>query len=345
MKTPTPWYNRTSLPVAIAVLFGFLGWIFYTVLEALFFPATPFLQLFLTNITLPDFILRIIVSICFFVFGVSLVDNITRQHHRENLLKDTNELLTLRISALEQQIKEKTIEVESVLQQKNDLIVGLSHDLNTPLTPLMGFLPLIIKDETDPRIKELLEISLRNVHYIRDLVSKAIDLALLDSTILGLSKEKTNLSSEIETILEHKSPSLQSNHLYVDNHVDEHLFVNVDRQKLHEVLNNILTNSITYSSPEGGTITLDAQRTKDEIIVSIADTGVGLTPEQIRHLFDELYKGDSARHNHSKTGLSLTICKRIVEKHGGKIWAESKGLGKGTTVFFTVPALEEKNSE
>jgi signal transduction histidine kinase len=341
MKTPVPWYNRTSIPLAVALFFGFLGWVLYTTLEAFFFPTTPFLQLFLTDIPLPDLILRIIVSGCFFIFGVILIDTIARQRYREKTLKDTNETLNLRIIALEQQIKEKTVEVESLLQQKNDLIVGLSHDLNTPLTPLMGFLPLIIKDEKDQKLKELLEISLRNVHYIRDLVSKAIDLALLDSTILGLTVEKTNLSSEIENILENKSTSLQANHLFVDNHIDEHLFVNVDKLKLREVLNNILTNSITYSSPEGGTITLDANRTQNEIVVSIADTGVGLTPEQIHHIFDELYKGDTARHNHKKTGLGLTICKRIVEKHGGKIWAESKGLGKGTTVYFTVPTLQE----
>jgi signal transduction histidine kinase len=126
----------------------------------------------------------------------------------------------------------------------------------------------------------------------------------------------------------------------VENTIDEHLVVNVDRLKLREVLNNLMMNAITYSSPEGGTITLRATQNHHDVIVSITDTGVGLTKTQLHQIFDELYKADDARQHHEKTGLGLSICKRIVEKHGGRIWAESPGPGKGTTVFFTVPAAE-----
>jgi signal transduction histidine kinase len=344
MATPTPWYNRTSIRVATALIFAFLAWVLYTAFEALFFPTTPFLQLFLTDIPPLDILLRLLVSSCFFIFGILLLGAIARQKHHEQTLRDLIETLRLTNTALEHNIREKTVEVDQLLQQKNDLIIGLSHDLKTPLTPLMGLLPMIIRDEQNPKLKELLILSLRNVHYIRDLVSKAIDLALLDSTILGFSIEKTNLLTEADTVLENRASLLQTHHLIVDNTIDEHLFVQTDKLKLREVLNNLVMNAITYTPPEGGTLTLQAQQKENEIVISVSDTGIGLTAEQINQMFDELYKADDARHDHKKTGLSLSICKRIVEKHGGKIWAESPGPGKGTTVYFTLPAVRENET-
>jgi signal transduction histidine kinase len=344
MRPTVPWYNRTSITLATAVFFGFLGWLLYTSLEAFFFPTQPFLQLFLTDITLQDIILRIIVSGCFFIFGTMLIHTIAVQKQKEKTLQELNETLHLQNMSLEQKIQEKTKEIEQLLGQKNDLIVGLSHDLKTPLTPLMGLLPMIIRDEQDPKLKELLTHSLRNVHYIRDLVSRAIDLALLDSKVIGLTMEKTSLLTEVETILEHRFLILQDHHIDVDNKIDDQMYVQVDKLKLREVLNNLVMNSITFSSLEGGSITFDAKRKENEVVVSISDTGIGLTSEQTNHIFDELYKADEARHDHKKTGLGLTICKRIIEKHGGKIWVESLGPGKGTTVFFTLPTGTENET-
>jgi len=77
-------------------------------------------------------------------------------------------------------------------------------------------------------------------------------------------------------------------------------------------------------TPKGSSITIDAKKDKDTVTVSITDTGIGITKEQLNHIFDEFYKVDSARHDLESSGLGLAICKRIVEKHGGKIWPESK---------------------
>jgi signal transduction histidine kinase len=341
MGTPAPWYNRTSLILATALTSAFLAWVLYTALEALFFPTTPFPQLLITAVPLPDILLRVFVSACFFYVGILLIQAIARQKKHEQTLQDLNETLRLINTTLEQKIQEKTKEVNLLLRQKNDLIIGLSHDLKTPLTPLMGLLPTIIKNEQDPKLKDLLIISLRNVHYLRDLVSRAIDLALLDSTILGFSVEKTHLFTEVDTVLENRASLLQHHHLIVDNTIDESLFVHVDKLKLREVLNNLVMNAVTYSLAEGGTLTLEAKRQQNDVVISVTDTGIGLTPEQLDTLFDEFYKADDARHDHKKTGLSLSICKRIVEKHGGKIWVTSPGPGKGTTVCFTLPAARE----
>jgi signal transduction histidine kinase len=342
MGTKIPWYNLTSMRAAIALSFGFLGWIVYSSSEAFFYPTKPYMQLFLTNISFNDLILRIIVSICFFLFGIILINIIAEQKTQEKKLRETNTLLQQQNSTLQQQVQDKNIEINQLIRQKNDLLVGLSHDLNTPLTPLMGYLPMIIKEEQDPKLKNLLILSLKNLHYIRNLVSKTIDLSLLDSTVIGLTIEKTSLLTEAETVLQNRFIILHDHNLIVDNTINEHLFVQADKMKLREVLNNLVMNSITSTEPTGGTITIDAKRKHNEVVVSVTDTGIGLTPEQKDHIFDELYKGDLARQDHKKTGLGLPICKRIIEKHGGRIWAESPGPGKGTTVYFTLPAENEK---
>jgi signal transduction histidine kinase len=199
-----------------------------------------------------------------------------------------------------------------------------------------------MKEEKDQKLKDLLEICVQNVHYIRNLVSKTIDLALLDSTIVGFTIEHTNLLSEVETVIENRAYLLQNHNILINNKIDDRLMVNADKIKLREVMNNLLINSIQYSLSPGGTITIDAFVENDQVVVSVTDTGVGLTQEQLDHIFDELYKADPARQNHRTTGLGLSICKRIIEKHGGKIWAQSPGQGKGTTVTFTLPSGSKK---
>jgi len=335
------WYDHAVALVAFSVLLGVFGWVLHASFESFFFPDKTFLQLVLTDVSVHDVILRLIVSLCFFIFGIVLMNNVARRRCAEEELKDVNKALSNTNIELEQKIKERTAEIELLLKQKNRLIVGLSHDLKTPLTPLMGLLPMIISKEKDPKLTELLAISLRNVHYIRDLVSKTIDLALLDSTTIGFTVERISLLKEIDSVLENRSLTLSNHNIYVENKISDDIFINADRLKLREVLNNLLMNSIKYTTSSGGTITVNATKEDVQVKIWITDTGIGMNSEQIQYVFDELYKADPARQDHASTGLGLTICKRIVEKHGGKIWVESPGPGKGTTVFFTLPSPVE----
>ena len=119
--------------------------------------------------------------------------------------------------------------------------------------------------------------------------------------------------------------------------------VKTDKLRLEELFDNLIGNSVKYS-PNGSDITIDARDDGKFVLVSVKDEGVGMNSEQLDHIFEEFYKADESRHDFGSSGLGLSICKRIVEKHGGKIWAESKGKGKGTTMFFTIPTLNKKTS-
>ena len=171
---------------------------------------------------------------------------------------------------------------------------------------------------------------------MKDLVNKTIDLAKLNSDKIEFSIEDTNLLSEVKNIIKNNHILFEENNINVVNIIDGNILVKADKLRLNELFNNLITNSIKYTLEEGGTITFDAKELGDFIKVSIEDTGIGLTEKQIDHIFEEFYKADDSRHDLDSSGLCLPICKRIIKKHGGEIWAESRGKEKGSTFHFTL---------
>jgi signal transduction histidine kinase len=240
-------------------------------------------------------------------------------------------------------IEEYSKMLEQLLQQKEAFINQLGHDLKNPLSPLVTLIPLLQQEEQDPKRKERLEVVWRNVDYMRNLVMKTLDLAYLNAPNVSLNFMEMNLLDELNQTIFINKVKLDEKHINVINSIPEDLMVFADKIRLRELFTNLLDNSFKYS-PRGGVIAIDAQQDVDFITVSIQDHGLGMTAEQLSHMFEEFYKADPARHDFQSSGLGLTICKRIVEKHGGKIWVESPGLGKGTTFYFTLPK-SKKNAD
>ena len=237
---------------------------------------------------------------------------------------------------LEERVRERTKDVEKLLKQKDEFINQLGHDLKNPLGPLINLIPLLEEQETDSTKKEWLTVLHRNADYMKNLVVKTLELAVLNSPNTKFSIEVMNLFKEVDQIIENKKILFDENKIRISNKIDHKLSIKADRLRLEELLTNIFENSVKYSQDDYR-ITIDAEQTNDFVKISIADKGIGMTKEQIERIFDEFYKADSARHDIKNTGLGMSICKRIVEKHGGNIWVESPGPGKGTTVFFTLP--------
>ena len=329
------WFNYNV--VAVSLFLGCTGWIIKAVLDSIILYDKPFLEILILDVAQTEIFIRFAVSVCFFTFGILLSKNVFQRKQAEEALKKAHAALTEANENLEEKVKERTKRIENLLQEKEDLIIQLGHDLRTPLTPLMGLLPKVAENVKDPDLKELLEISIKNVHYIRDLVSKTIDLTRLDSGLTEFNFEDTNLLSEVERVIKNNQCIFESNEIIVENNVDDNIRIKADKLKLREVLGNLVSNAVKYASKNQGGITIDAKENNEYIVISIKDTGPGLSKEHLDHIFDEFYKVDLSRHDLDSNGLGLPICKRIVEKHGGRIWAESPGEGKGTTVFFTVP--------
>ncbi len=271
-----------------------------------------------------------------------------RKQDEEELERKNKELtviqeqLDMLNSKLEEKVKERTAEVENLLKQKDEFIGQLSHDLRSPLTPLTALLPMIEEKEQDPQLKEELGLIHRNVKYLNALIDKTIELAKLNSPETKLSLETTNLLHEIKAVIENNKLVFEENELEILNRVDKRIIIKADNSMLGALFDNLISNAVKYS-PHGGTITIDAQDDEEWVTVSIKDTGIGITREELNHIFEEFYKADWSRHDHESSGLGLSICKSIVKKHGGHIWAESLGKEKGTTMFFTIPSSSKED--
>jgi PAS domain S-box-containing protein len=257
-------------------------------------------------------------------------------------LSYAREELTILNRDLEKKIKERTDDVEKLLKQKDEFIDQLGHDLKTPLTPLTILLPIIKERENDPHLKELLEVISNNLYYMKNLVIKTLTLAQLNSPNTQLLLQELDLSKQIRNILDMNQPLFEGKNVIIQNNIPDETIVLADLIQIKELFDNLISNAVKYSQENNVKITLDAKKLDDFIVVSVKDAGIGLEPQQIQHVFDEFYKADYSRHDLKSTGLGLSICKRIVEKHGGHIWVESLGKDKGSTFFFTLKTPLDK---
>ncbi|MBN1556170.1 MAG: hypothetical protein JXA11_15625 [Phycisphaerae bacterium] len=252
-------------------------------------------------------------------------------------LRRSQELLAEFNRNLESLVARRTEEVRALLEQKKEFIRQLGHDLRTPLTPLVALLPKFRASLVDPKEREMLELIINNTEYINQLVAKTLDLMFLENQAGVPERQTIDLRVEINNILADFAPVLQDRNILAVNAVETPVRLCVDVLQFKEMLLNLLSNAVKFS-PEHGQVTISAATNEREVTVSVSDTGMGMTPEQFSRVFDEFYKVDPSRHDRSSIGLGLSICKRIVENHEGRIWIESPGLGKGTTVYIALPA-------
>jgi PAS domain S-box-containing protein len=237
---------------------------------------------------------------------------------------------------LEKKVEERTAEIQNLIKQKDEFVNQLGHDLKTPLGPLINLLPIVKKKNKDPKLKEILDISIQNVTYMKNMVKKTIELATLNSSKFNLKFEDFNLYSELEKINKKYSSIFKDNNIILKNNIEENIIIKADVIQINELLDNVINNAVKYS-PKGGDILVNSKVENKDVVVSIKDPGIGMSEEHIKHVFDEFYKADWARHDFDSSGLGMSICKRIIDLHGGKIWVESDGLNKGTTIFFKIP--------
>ena len=262
--------------------------------------------------------------------------DISQRKKAEEELREAHEELSKINENLEEIVKKRTAEVEELLRQKEEFIRMLGHDLKNPLVPIKSLMPVIIEKVDDPELNKYLEIVYNNFTFIEDLVVNALKLARLNSPSIQLHRERIDLGKMVDHIITNNQSLFNERKINIECRITEKHYVNVDKLKFKELLNNLLFNALKFT-PSYGNVFINAEKNKDFYKVSIKDTGIGMTKEQIDNIFNEFYKADESRHNLQSSGLGLPICKLIVEKHGGKIWAESPGEGKGSVFYFTIP--------
>lgn len=226
---------------------------------------------------------------------------------------------------------------EGLLKQKDLFISRLGHDLKTPLTPLVALLPLIRSRIEDKRQLELLDLCINNVSYISALVAKTLLLARLATSDEGTSHRlDLQLSTLVDSIISCSSDII-GDQVSINNSIPSEIVVRGNRAELEELFTQLFGNAAKFSPP-GSSVAVEASREGDMVSISVRDNGIGLYPEELVHIFEDFYKADPSRHLLGSCGLGLTICRRIVESHGGRISASSPGRDCGTTISFTLEA-------
>ena len=238
-------------------------------------------------------------------------------------------------------VVDSTVEINRLIKHKSRFIDNLSHDLATPITPLISLLPIIKDELPNEKSKELLDTCIRNVEYIKRVINNSRELADIGSTDFIFKRE--NLAEIVDQLIKKYDVVFKGYNVKTQNNIDKNIIIKTEKNRLLQLFDHITSNAIN-SMPNGGLLSFEAKQVKKEnktfIQVTVTDTGIGLTREQTDHIFEEFYKTDNSRHKLDSTGLGLAICKTIIEKHGGKIWADSHGPGTGTSIHFTVPSEE-----
>ena len=209
-----------------------------------------------------------------------------------------------------------------------------SHELKTPLTAVKANIDFILS-EKEGRIPENLKPYLmtiqRNTTRIQMRMDQMLDLSRIKSDRLFFNREQILLSELIGGYINEVMPVDKHLSLRIDIPPDLRIFA--DRNALHDIFINLLSNAFKFTG-DGGQISILAGQRNQSILVEIKDTGMGIPEDKLQMIFDEFYQVEGGKHG--GTGLGLAIAKRLVEEHGGNIWVESQ-LGKGSTFCFTLP--------
>lgn len=272
-------------------------------------------------------------------------EDISDQKKSERELKLSQEILVSLNKNLEKLVDKKTRELKYVMKQKNEFINQLGHDLKNPLNPMINILPLLEQKENDPKTKEMIQLIDRNANYMYNLIIKMIKLAKLDSLEIKFDYEKINLKKEIQDILVNNIEVKNDKNIIIKNQIENDICIDADILHFQELIINIIDNAIKYGR-ENGIININCNRLDDNNIqIKITDNGIGMNDEQLQNIFNDFYKLDPSDPITKSSGLGMPICQRIVSKHKGKIWVESPGLGKGTSVIFTLPIKQDSKKE
>jgi signal transduction histidine kinase/HAMP domain-containing protein len=266
-----------------------------------------------------------------------------------NLLQTFAEqsVIAIHNARLFHEIEDKGRELQAANKHKSEFLANMSHELRTPLNAILGYTELIIDniygDVTD-KIKDVLERVEKNGQHLLNLINDVLDLSKIEAGRLYLSLNDYSIQDVIQTVFISVEALAGEKNLELKMKVSEGLKTGKgDEQRIAQVILNLVGNAIKFT--EQGKIEVNATVSNESFLISVSDTGPGLSETDQKKIFDEFQQADnSSTRAKGGTGLGLSISKKIVEMHGGRIWVDSI-LGKGSTFSFTLPIRVERQME
>ena len=258
-------------------------------------------------------------------------------------LKDSNRYLMRQHAAL-RRADEEILQINRQLEQSNryksEFLANMSHELRTPLNAVLGFSEILLDTTMNLTSGERTEF-LRNIHssgqHLLGLINDILDLAKIEAGKMELKAEEMPVAEALQEVTSILEPMARQQGLQLTMiGLSDVGAIKADRSKFKQVLYNLLSNAVKFTPPPGQ-ITLTVKDSPEHLMVSVHDTGIGMKEEDLPKLFREFEQIDgSYTRRYQGTGLGLALCRRFVEMHGGRIWAESQ-FGKGSTFTFTIP--------
>ena len=225
---------------------------------------------------------------------------------------------------------------------KSSFLANMSHELRTPLNSILGFADVMLEELDGPLTPYMdndLRLIQKNGQHLLHLINDVLDMAKIESGKLNLIIEKFNLHEVMEDV---KSITSSLAHekditLSIDTDSDHEVEISADRNRLRQVMINLVNNAMKFT--EQGKIRIHIAHEENNVLISVKDTGIGIPPSQLETVFQEFTQVDSSTTRKvGGTGLGLPISRRLIEMHGGRLWAESTGIeGEGSKFYVFLP--------
>jgi GAF domain-containing protein/anti-sigma regulatory factor (Ser/Thr protein kinase) len=259
-----------------------------------------------------------------------------------NLLQTfaTQSVLAIQNARLFREIEDKSRQIEAANRHKSEFLANMSHELRTPLNAIIGFSEVLqerLFGELNDKQAEYTDDILTSGQHLLSLINEILDLSKVEAGRMELEVATFDLPLAIDNARTFVRERATRHGITLDVDVDERLGDYVgDERKIKQILLNLLSNAVKFT-PEGGRIGINARQANGAVEISVSDTGIGIAPEDQPKIFEEFRQvGGDYSHKSEGTGLGLTLAKKFVELHGGKIWVESE-VGKGSKFTFTLP--------
>ncbi|MGA4721191.1 sensor histidine kinase [Fictibacillus nanhaiensis] len=276
------------------------------------------------------------------------ISNGNLDHEIVTVNRDELGKLSETFESMRLQLKKAREERDLYENTRKEFVASISHDLKTPLTSIKGYINGVLDGIVDnPETKQMyLKTAYQKAEDMDHLINELFLYSKLDFEQFSFQFEPIQLDNYLRDYLEELQydPSLKDVKFTFRSEPSENYSVMADRLSLGRIIDNILQNSFKYSDKKEKKISVYLQSKSDTVLVKIADNGKGIPKESLPRIFESFYRADPSRNKATGgSGLGLAIVKKIVEGHGGDIWAESEE-GKGTSIYFTLKKRKERNS-
>ena len=261
---------------------------------------------------------------------------VTGEDEISDLCRDFEEMRKRLLESTEQKLEYD--------QESKELISNISHDLKTPLTAIKGYVEGIMDGvaDTPEKMDRYIRTIYNKTNDMDRLINELTFYSKIDANRIPYTFNKINVKNYFEDCVEEMGIELESKGFAFSykNEVDDDVEVIADAEQIKRVINNIVSNSVKYMDKSDPRIDIRVKDVGDFVQIEIEDNGRGIGAKELPNIFERFYRADASRHSAGGSGIGLSIVKKIIEDHGGKIWASST-LGKGTVMYFVLRKYQE----